>query len=125
MGMFSKLVCRSLSQTAMITNIDVHVQTNFTIHAHIFAVYSCPRLHFIDPTNINRAKHFLVNFCSEGSHLYIKEDILKYRSSNFDSFIIFLNYQVNMSSLLHTLICPVLPVVHENIIGLLLDGAPV
>ena len=56
--MLSKLVCRSLSRISMITNIDCPVQTNFTIHVHIFAVYSCPQLHFIDPININRAKHF-------------------------------------------------------------------
>ena len=87
--MFSKLVCRSLSRIAMITNINFPVQTKFTIHAHIFAVYSCPRLHFIDPININRATHFFHIFL-EGSHLNIKEDILKYTSPNFDSFIIFL-----------------------------------
>ena len=46
-------MCRSLSRTAMITNIDFPVQINFTIHAHTFVVYSCPRLHFIDPTTIN------------------------------------------------------------------------
>ena len=70
--MFSKLVCRSLPRIAMITNIDFPVQTNFTIHAHIFAVYSCPRLQFIDPTDINRAKRFFHNFFSQGSHLNIK-----------------------------------------------------
>ena len=64
------------------------VQPNFTIHDHIFAMYSCPRLHFIDPTNINRANHFfLISF--RGLPSYIKDDILKYKSSNFDSFIIF------------------------------------
>ena len=83
--MLSKLVCRSHSRTAVITNIDFRVQTNFPIQAHIFAAYSCPRLHFIDPTNI----------------LIIR--ILKYTSSNFDSFIIFSNYQVKVSSLLHTI----------------------
>ena len=77
----------------MITNIEFPVQTNFTIHTHIFAVYSCPRLHFIDPTNMNRAKHIFHDFFSQGSHPNIKEDIFKYKSSNFDSFIIFLNYQ--------------------------------
>ena len=69
------------------------MQTNFTIHAHIFAVYSCPRLHFIDPTNITEQNIFFSIFL-EGSHLNIKGDILKYMFSNLDSFINFLNYHV-------------------------------
>ena len=70
--LWGKLVCRSLSRIAMITNIDFPVQTNFTIHAHIFAVYSCPRLHFIDPTNINRAKYFFHIFFQRAPILILK-----------------------------------------------------
>ena len=70
-GDVSKLVCRSLSRIAMITNIDFPVQTNFTIHAHIFAVYSCQRLHFIDPININRAKHFFFTFFPQRAPILI------------------------------------------------------
>ena len=41
----------------------------------------------------NGTKYIFHEFFSEGSHLNIKEDILKYKSANFNSFINFLNYQ--------------------------------
>ena len=70
--LFTKLVCRSLSYIAMIKNIDFLVQLNCKIHVHIFAVYSCPRLHFIDSTNINKAKHFFHNFFQRAPILILK-----------------------------------------------------
>ena len=61
MGIFSTLVCRSLSLTVMITNIDFLVETNFPIHG--------PQFRGVQLSTITR------HVFSVGAHLYLKEDI--------------------------------------------------
>ena len=114
----------SLSRTAMITNIDL-ILCSYKFHN------PCPHLRCVQLSTITlhkrhqhkQSKTFFSIFFLDGSHLNIKEDnILKYKSLNFDSFIIFLPikskcwaYYIYSNTIISSGV-PANPVIDDNII---------
>ena len=70
--MFLKLVCRSLTRTAMIKNIAFPVQTNFTIHAPYLRGVQLTPITLYRPHQHQQSKTFCSHVFLESTHLILK-----------------------------------------------------